>query len=53
MPYTGKVFSAINKNMVQTLLMLEVLFTQNFKDEDLFCAAPSGSEPGLFSSNLP
>ena len=31
--------------------MLEVLFTQDFKVEDLFCGASSGSEPSLFFSN--
>ena len=36
--------------MVQILLMLEihVLYIQNFKVEDLFCGALSGSEPSLF-----
>ena len=40
--------------MVQILLMLEitVLFRQDFKVEDLFCGAPSGSEPSLFFSNF-
>ena len=39
--------------MVLILLMLEipVLFIQDFKAEDLFCGAPSGSEPSLFFSN--
>ena len=37
--------------MVQTLLMLEVLFTQDSKVKDLFCGASSGSEPSLFFSN--
>ena len=37
--------------MVQILLMLEVLFTQDFKVEDLFCSASSGSESSLFFSN--
>ena len=37
--------------MIQILLMLEVLFTQDSKVEDLFCGASSGSEPGLFFSN--
>ena len=31
--------------MLQILLMLEVLFTQDSKVEDLFCRASSGSEP--------
>ena len=37
--------------MVQILLMLEVLFTQDSKVEDLFCGASSGSESSLFYSN--
>ena len=39
--------------MVQILLMLEILilYLQDFKVEDLFCGAPSGSEPSLFFSN--
>ena len=39
--------------MVQILLMLEihVLYIQDFKVEDLFCGALSGSEPSLFFSN--
>ena len=31
--------------------MLKVLFTQDSKVEDLFCGAPSSSEPSLFFSN--
>ena len=31
--------------------MLEVLFTQDSKVEDLFCGPPSSSEPSLFFSN--
>ena len=37
--------------MVQILLMLESLFTEESKIEVLFYCAPSGSEPGLFFSN--
>ena len=37
--------------MVQILLMLEVLFTQDSKVEDLFCGASSGSEPSLLFRN--
>ena len=37
--------------MVQILLMLEVIFTQESKVEDKFCGASSGSEPSLFLSN--
>ena len=42
---------SINEDMVQILLMLEVLFTQDSKVEDLFCGASSSSEPSLFFSN--
>ena len=51
MPYSDKGFFEINEDMVQILLMLEVLFTQDSKVEDLFCGACSGSEPSLFFSN--
>ena len=37
--------------MVQILLMLDVLFTQDSKVEELFCGASSGFEPSLFFSN--
>ena len=45
--------SKISEDMIRILLMLEipVLFRQNFNVEDLFCGAPSGSEPSLFFSN--
>ena len=41
--------------MVQILLMLkiQVLFIQDFEFEDMFCGAPSGSEPSLLFSNYP
>ena len=51
MPFSVKGFFEINEDMVQILLMLEVLFTQDSKVEDLFCGASSGSEPSLFFSN--
>ena len=51
MPNTVKGFFEINEDMVHILLMLEVLFTQDSKAEDLFCGDSSGSEPGLFFSN--
>ena len=50
MPYSVKGFFEINEDMVHILLMLEVLLTQDFKVEDLFCGASSGSEPSLFFS---
>ena len=37
--------------MVQILLMLKVLFSQDSKVEDLFYGASLGSEPSLFFSN--
>ena len=48
MPYSVKGFFEVNEYMVQILLMLTV---QDSKVEDLFCGAPSGSEPSLFFSN--
>ena len=51
MPYSVEGFFEINEDMVQILLMLEVLFTQDSKVEDLFCGASSGSEPSLFFIN--
>ena len=39
------------EDMVRLLLMLKVLFTQDFKVEDLFCSTPSGSVPSLFFSS--
>ena len=51
MPYTAKGCFEINGDMVQILLMLEVLFTQDSKVEALFCGASSGSEPSLLFSN--
>ena len=47
----SKVFFEINEDIVQILLVLEVLFTQDSKAEHLFCGAPSSSEPSLFFSN--
>ena len=51
MPYSVKGFFEIDEDMVQILLVLEVLFTQDSEAEDLFCGALSGSEPSLFFSN--
>ena len=47
----SKAFFEINEDMVQILLMLEVLFTQDSKVEDLFCGTSFDSEPSLFYSN--
>ena len=51
MPYPVEGFLEINEDMVQILLMLGVLFTQNSVFEDLFHVASSGSDSGLFFSN--
>ena len=51
MPYFVKGFFEINEDMVQILLMLEVLFTQDSKIEDMFCGSFSCSELSLFFSN--
>ena len=50
MSYSVKGFFEISEDMVQILLMLDVLFTQDSKVEDL-CGASSGSEASLFFSN--
>ena len=52
MPYSVKCFFEINEDMVQILLMLEVLFTQDSKVEDLFCGASSSSEPSRITCNV-
>ena len=51
MPYSVKGFFEIDEDMVQILLVLEVLLTQDSGVVDLFCGASSGSEPSLFFSN--
>ena len=51
MPYSVEGFFEINEDMVQILLMLEVLFTQDSKVEDLFCGASSGLSIGTPKSN--
>ena len=51
MPYSVKGFFEVSEDMVQFLLMLEVLFIQDSKVEDLFCGASSSSEPSLFFGN--
>ena len=51
MPYSVKGFFEISEVMVQILLVLEVLFTQDSEVEDLFGGASSRSGPSLFFSN--
>ena len=50
MPYSVKGFFEIDEDMVQILLVLEALFTQDSEVEDLFCGASSSSEPSLSSA---
>ena len=50
MPYSVKGFFEINEYMVQFLLMLEVLFTQDSEVADLFFGASSSSESNLYSN---
>ena len=47
----SKAFFEINEDLVQILLMMKVLVTQDSKIEDLFCGASSRSEPSTFFSN--
>ena len=51
MPYPVEGFLEINEDMVQILLILKVLFTQDSEAEDLFRGTSSRSEPGLFLSS--
>ena len=48
----SKAFFETNEDMVQILLMLEILFTQDSKVENLFCGASSSSVPIQFFSNF-
>ena len=50
MPYSVKGFFEINEDMVEILLMLDVLFTQDFKVENLFCGAFSALNPACSSA---
>ena len=50
LPYGGplgslKCFFEMYQGIVQILMMLKVLFTQDSEVEDLFCDASPGSEP--------
>ena len=51
MPYPVRCIFEIYEDMVQTLLMLKVFFTQDSEVEYLFCGASPGSEPSIFFSN--
>ena len=44
-------FFEIYEDMLQILLILKVLFTQDSEVENLFCGTPPGSELSLFFSN--
>ena len=50
--HTLSIFFKISEDMVQILLMLEILFIQDFKGEYLFCGAPSGSESACYSAMI-
>ena len=52
MPYSVKGFLEVNEDMVQGMLTLEVLFTQDSKVEDLFLGAPSSSDPSNYLFSL-
>ena len=41
----SKAFFEISEDMLQIVLMLEVLFTQDFKAEDLFCGVSLALNP--------
>ena len=47
MPYSVKRLFETNEDMVQILLVLEVLFTEDFKVEDLFCGAFPALNPAF------
>ena len=51
MPHSVKGFIEINEDIVQILLMLVALFTQDSKVEDLFCGVSSSSESSPFFSS--
>ena len=51
MPYSVKGLFEIDEDMVQILLVLEVLFTQDSEVEEVVLCASSRSEPSLFFSN--
>ena len=51
MPYPVKGLFEIIEDMVEILLMLVVLFTQDSKVEDLFYDVSTGSETSLFFNN--
>ena len=51
MPYSARGFFEINEDMVQILLMLEILCTQDIRLKNLFCGVSPGSEPSLFFCN--
>ena len=50
MPYSVKGFFEIDADMVQILLVLEVLFTQDSEVEDLFCCAFPALNPDCSSA---
>ena len=52
MPYPVKCFFESNEDVVQTLLKLKILFTQDSEVEVLLCGTSSGPEPSLFFGDI-
>ena len=50
MPYPVERFLGSSEDIVQILLILEVLLTQDSKVEDLFCGASYGLNPACCSA---
>ena len=44
-------FFEINDHIIQNLLMFKILFTQDSEIGNVFCGAPSSSEPSVFFSD--
>ena len=51
MPYPVKCFLEVNKDMVEIVLVLHVLFTEDSKVKYLLCSSASFSRAGLFFSD--
>ena len=53
MPYSAKGIFEDNECIAQVLLMLDLLFTQDSRVEDLFRGAPTGPEPACSTAIIP
>ena len=51
MPYPVKCLLEVNKDMVEIFLVLQVLFAEDSKIENLLCSTVSCSKAGLFFSD--